>query len=339
MGILGLVGIEDLRLQIAAFLGGPGAPASAPASSAPRTRCLIIATRTRRYHTRAGALETPVTRPSDVAGGWDLTNGTTWSTSVRTSRMKASPPTSPRCWRARGRRGVCRLVVTGADLASSRQAAELAARHPGVLWSTAGVHPHHAGAFDAAQAGELRELLGGERIVAAGECGLDYYRDLAPRAAQRSAFILQLEMALAAGKPVFLHQRDAHEDFSAILRDYAPRLAGGVAHCFTGGRAELDEYVALGLHIGVTGWVCDERRGGALSGGRAAHTGGAADDRDRCAVPAAARPEAAPADPAQRAREPAAHGARDRGAARRTARGDRRMFERQCRALLRPRPV
>lgn len=160
--------------------------------------------------------------------------------------------------------GVCRLVVTGADLASSRQAAELAARHPGVLWSTAGVHPHHAGAFDAAQAGELRELLGGERIVAAGECGLDYYRDLAPRAAQRSAFILQLELALAAGKPVFLHQRDAHEDFSAILRDYAPRLAGGVAHCFTGGRAELDEYVALGLHIGVTGWVCDERRGGAL---------------------------------------------------------------------------
>jgi TatD DNase family protein len=73
--------------------------------------------------------------------------------------------------------------------------------------------------------------------------------------------VSQLELAAAARKPVFLHQRDAHADFAAILQDFRPRLAGGVAHCFTGGRSELEDYLALDLHIGVTGWVNDERRG------------------------------------------------------------------------------
>ncbi len=160
--------------------------------------------------------------------------------------------------------GVRRLMVTGADLASSHQAHALAAQHPGVLWSTAGVHPHLAEGFNAAQVPELSALLADERVVAVGECGLDYYRDLSARTAQRSAFSAQLELAVSIAKPVFLHQRDAHADFVAILRDFAPRLAGGVAHCFTGGPAELEDYVRLGLCIGVTGWVCDERRGAPL---------------------------------------------------------------------------
>lgn len=159
--------------------------------------------------------------------------------------------------------GVARQVVTGADLASSQRAAQLAAAHPGMLWSTAGVHPHHAGGFDPAQRQDLLELLRGP-AVAVGECGLDYFRDFSPRDAQRRAFIAQLELAVETRKPVFLHQRDAHADFLAILRDYAGRLAGGVAHCFTGGRAELEDYLGLGLSIGVTGWLCDERRGGSL---------------------------------------------------------------------------
>ena len=165
--------------------------------------------------------------------------------------------------RARGA-GVRRQVVTGADLPGSIAAATLAAAHPGELWSTAGVHPHHAAGFTASQADSFRELLRLPQVVAVGECGLDYYRDLAPRAAQRDAFIAQLELGVELAMPVFLHQRDAHADFLAIVADYAPRLAGGVAHCFTGGRAELGDYLALGLYIGVTGWVCDERRGGAL---------------------------------------------------------------------------
>jgi len=157
--------------------------------------------------------------------------------------------------------GVTRQVVTGADLTSSRAAAALAAAHPTVLWSTAGVHPHHAADFDSSTSEHLRELLDQTRIVAVGECGLDYFRDFSPRAAQRAAFSAQLEMAAAVAKPVFLHQRDAHEDFAAILAEHRPRLVGGVAHCFTGGARELEEYLALGLSVGITGWICDERRG------------------------------------------------------------------------------
>jgi TatD DNase family protein len=157
--------------------------------------------------------------------------------------------------------GVRYQIVTGADIASSRQAAELAAAHPALLSSTAGVHPHHAQTFDAACREELSALLHGPRVVAVGECGLDYFRNLSPPDSQRAAFVAQLELAASARKPVFLHQRDAHGDFTAILKDFRGSLAGGVAHCFTGGRSELDDYLALDLHIGVTGWVSDERRG------------------------------------------------------------------------------
>jgi TatD DNase family protein len=157
--------------------------------------------------------------------------------------------------------GVRRQIITGADLAGSHQAAALAAQHPGRLWSTAGVHPHHAQSFTGSQRAELVELLHLKPVVAVGECGLDYFRNLSPSEAQRQAFIAQLEIAVQLGKPVFLHQRDAHGDFVAILRDFAGRLHGGVAHCFTGGEAELEAYLALGLYIGITGWACDERRG------------------------------------------------------------------------------
>ncbi|MEA3198128.1 MAG: TatD DNase family protein [Gammaproteobacteria bacterium] len=157
--------------------------------------------------------------------------------------------------------GVRRQIVTGADMASSSQAAALAAEHPALLSSTAGVHPHHALSFDASRREELSELLHRPEVVAAGECGLDYYRNFSPPDAQRAAFVAQLELAAEARKPVFLHQRDAHDDFAAILEDFRAVLTGGVAHCFTGGRSELEEYLALDLHIGVTGWVNDERRG------------------------------------------------------------------------------
>jgi len=160
--------------------------------------------------------------------------------------------------------GVLRQVVTGADWSSSMQAAELAAAHPGMLSSTAGVHPHHAAGFAPSQRDDFARLLERPEVVAVGECGLDYFRDFSPRTAQRAAFIAQLELAVACAKPVFLHQRDAHEDFTAILGEYAPALAGGVAHCFTGGVRELEAYLALGLSVGITGWVCDERRGVAL---------------------------------------------------------------------------
>src|ERR1700733_2822507 len=157
--------------------------------------------------------------------------------------------------------GVTRQIVTGADLASSRAASALAAAHVQVLWSTAGVHPHHAAGFDPAQREQLLDLLRQPHVVAVGECGLDYYRNFSPPAAQRAAFVAQLEIAASVAKPVFLHQRDAHADFVAILRDFRTAWVGGVAHCFTGGAAELDDYLALDLSIGITGWISDERRG------------------------------------------------------------------------------
>jgi TatD DNase family protein len=156
--------------------------------------------------------------------------------------------------------GVTRQVITGADVAGSIAAASLAAADPTRLWSTAGVHPHHAVTFDASSRDSLRELLQSPRVVAVGECGLDYYRNFSSPAAQRNAFIAQLELAASIGKPVFLHQRDAHADFVDIFRDFSGKLTG-VAHCFTGDRKQLEDYLAMGLHIGITGWVCDERRG------------------------------------------------------------------------------
>lgn len=160
--------------------------------------------------------------------------------------------------------GVTRIVVTGTSVTSSMQAAALCEAHPGVLFATAGVHPHHAAGFDAHSAAALRAQLANPAVVAVGECGLDFFRDYSPREAQRRAFQAQLELAAETRKPVFLHQRDAHEEFVAALRPMHGRLEGGVAHCFTGGPAQLRAYLDLGLYVGVTGWVCDERRGAEL---------------------------------------------------------------------------
>ena len=160
--------------------------------------------------------------------------------------------------------GVTRQIVTGPDLSGSEDAAHLAASRPGMLWSTAGVHPHYASSFLPDVRERLSGLLERPQVVAVGECGLDYCRSFSPRGAQVDAFVAQLEIAAAHRKPVFLHQRDAHEDFVSILKDFAPRLLRGVAHCFTGGEKELEDCLSLGLSIGITGWICDERRGSHL---------------------------------------------------------------------------
>jgi TatD DNase family protein len=160
--------------------------------------------------------------------------------------------------------GVIQMVVTGSNGESTRESIELARAHPGRLFATAGVHPHYSDELDAELLDELRGLATLPQVVALGECGLDYFRDLSPRATQRAAFQRQLELASRIGKPVFLHQREAHADFLAILREHRKALVGGVAHCFTGNREELIAYLDLDLAIGITGWICDERRGAHL---------------------------------------------------------------------------
>jgi TatD DNase family protein len=160
--------------------------------------------------------------------------------------------------------GVERMVVTGSSIDSIHRAIALCHRWPTLMRATAGVHPHHAREFTDTEAAALEELLEDPMVVAAGECGLDYFRNFSPPEDQRRALTRQLELAARHHVPVFLHERDAHADFIAILRDFLPELPCAVVHCFTGTRSELDAYLDQGLFIGITGWVCDERRGQGL---------------------------------------------------------------------------
>jgi TatD DNase family protein len=160
--------------------------------------------------------------------------------------------------------GVGAIVVTGTTAPATREAIALARTRPGRLYATAGVHPHHAAEVDDATIEELRALQNEPEIVAIGECGLDFDRNYSPQPDQRRAFSAQLALAVEVGRPVFLHERSAHADFAAILREHRPSLARGVVHCFTGTGDELDAYLALDMHIGITGWICDDRRGAHL---------------------------------------------------------------------------
>ncbi|MBS0568550.1 MAG: TatD family hydrolase [Proteobacteria bacterium] len=166
---------------------------------------------------------------------------------------------------ARGQaHGVGQIVVTGASAQGTRDALALARAHPGVLYATAGVHPHHAGDFDAETEVLLREYHTKPEVVAVGETGLDYHRNFSPRAAQLFAFERQLQLAAECGKPLFLHQRDAHADFLACMDAVRDRIGPAVVHCFTGEKSELFDYLDRDFHIGITGWICDERRGAHL---------------------------------------------------------------------------
>jgi TatD DNase family protein len=157
--------------------------------------------------------------------------------------------------------GVGRMIVTGASIDGSRRALSLAIAHPGRLFATAGVHPHHAIDYDDATDIQLRDLARAPEMRAIGETGLDYNRNYSPREVQLRVFERQLQMAVDLQKPLFLHQRDAHADFIALLRRYRDRVPAAVVHCFTDTAEALRDYLALDCHIGITGWICDERRG------------------------------------------------------------------------------
>jgi len=157
--------------------------------------------------------------------------------------------------------GVVQMIVTGASEHGSIAALDIARASPDTLYATAGVHPHLASEFNDETDSVIRELCAQPEVVAVGEAGLDYFRDFSPRDHQRHAFERQLQIAVDNGLPLFLHQRDAHADFMAILRQFRPRLNEVVVHCFTGTQAEMHECLELDCHIGITGWICDERRG------------------------------------------------------------------------------
>ncbi len=157
--------------------------------------------------------------------------------------------------------GVEAIIVTGSCATSTPAAIALAQQHPGYLYATAGIHPHHASEVDDLTLKELSKWGAAPEVVALGEMGLDFFRDIAPRPVQERAFTEQLAIAAAIGKPLFLHQRDAHERFLPILKEQLAAFPAVVVHCFTGSEEELLDYVELGLYVGITGWICDERRG------------------------------------------------------------------------------
>ncbi|CAX53986.1 cytoplasmic Dnase [Erwinia pyrifoliae DSM 12163] len=157
--------------------------------------------------------------------------------------------------------GVSGMLITGTNALESQQALSLARQHADYCWSTAGVHPHHASEWSAETAATLRRLSESPHVVAIGECGLDFNRNFSEPEQQAWAFNAQLALAAELSMPVFLHCREAHERFISILKPWLPRLKAAVLHCFTGTRAELESCLAEGLSIGITGWICDERRG------------------------------------------------------------------------------
>lgn len=157
--------------------------------------------------------------------------------------------------------GVQQMILTGTTVKESQKAQQLASKYEGLLYSTAGVHPHDVKHCDAQTILRLRSLTEYPEVVAIGECGLDFNRDFSPRSQQEQWFEAQLELAFALELPLFLHERDAHERFLEILRPYRDRVPAAVVHCFTGTQDELQAYLDLDLHIGITGWICDERRG------------------------------------------------------------------------------
>jgi TatD DNase family protein len=161
-----------------------------------------------------------------------------------------------------GEHGVRHIIVTGTSVADTTAALKLAGAHPDSLYATAGVHPHHARECDEHTIPALRMLAQNPKVVAIGECGLDFNRNYSPHPDQQKWFEAQIDLAIELGKPLFLHSRDAHPVFSHILKN--KNIPPAVAHCFTGSREELRAYLDLGLYIGITGWICDERRGGHL---------------------------------------------------------------------------
>ena len=159
--------------------------------------------------------------------------------------------------------GVGQMIVTGSTLQESQKAIELCLEYGGQpqLYSTAGIHPHYSRDFPADGYQQLKRLLQHECVKAVGETGLDFNRDFSPRPLQIKAFEQQLELASELNYPVLMHERDAGQTFVEMVRSHRDQLGSAVLHCFTGDREQLFQLLDLDLHIGITGWICDERRG------------------------------------------------------------------------------
>ena len=155
--------------------------------------------------------------------------------------------------------GVEQILLTGTSVRSSKEALALAEEYPETLFATAGIHPHDAKTMNTESIKILAALLKVKKVVAVGECGLDFDRDFSPRPVQESCFHAQLSLAEEVQKPLFLHERAAFDRFIAILKEHSS-LPEGVVHCFTGQLKEAKTYLEMGYYIGFTGAITDVRR-------------------------------------------------------------------------------
>lgn len=155
--------------------------------------------------------------------------------------------------------GVKKIMVTGASLKASKEALRLTRIYPGTLYSTAGIHPHDAKSWTEEYDEDLREIAHNAECVAIGECGLDYNRDFSSPETQREVFEKQVKIACDLHKPLFLHERDAHEDLLSILLKYEDQLPATVIHCFTGTVEQAQKYLQMGFYLGLTGYLCKDK--------------------------------------------------------------------------------
>ena len=137
---------------------------------------------------------------------------------------------------------------------------EIYNRYSKDMFFTIGVHPHHANEINEEYLKKLKEVINNNNPHAIGETGLDFFRNLSTYEEQIFAFEEQIKIAIDTNKPLFLHQRDSHDDFIKILRKYSSDINKSVVHCFTGTKEQLNDYLELDCYIGVTGWICDEKR-------------------------------------------------------------------------------
>nr|CAG4650241.1 EOG090X080R [Sida crystallina] len=155
--------------------------------------------------------------------------------------------------------GVRKIMVTGASVQCSKEALRLTRLYPGTLYSSAGIHPHDAKTWTDDCYEIIRELANNPECVAIGECGLDFNRNFSPPDVQLLVFEKQVQLACELRKPLFLHERDAHEDMVRILETYKDKLPPAVLHCFTGTSAQAVKYIEMGLYIGLTGFLWKDK--------------------------------------------------------------------------------
>lgn len=160
--------------------------------------------------------------------------------------------------------GIKHLLVTGTNVLESQKALALCKEYPNQLSCTAGVHPHDADNVPPDYLDSLCLLAKEDSVKAIGECGLDFNRNFSTPKNQKNVFTEQVKLARKLKLPLFLHQRDAFSEWFNILTPYLGDIPYMVSHCFTGTAEELQLCLEADMYIGITGWICDERRGESL---------------------------------------------------------------------------